>query len=304
MNKFEFLKDISIKHLESLYEVTTDQTLKDNIENVLKNSRQYMAEYYSSDRYSYIDESLSQAYLKLIDNLLLEDLDFYTDLVCLSRGNNRGANANYNFLDKPILMYYYPGVREALFKYDIRFMKQFHNIFFFGSRYYEGKKDESLVQEIKCIPEVIEAEEKTQYFKYLEEFFNNEENRYYYEGSYNSYMYIKDSLYKILSNHSTNISDILKETQEKSILVLKYLQEICRYLYELKESVSDCRISACNNRHIIQVIKGKQDPRLNKKQLTELLALGITKYELDKLDFSPLERLIYIPRNKPRKTLF
>ncbi len=304
MSKFEFLKAIPINQLVSLYNVTTDEVLKENINSVLKRSKPYMAECYSSDRHSYIEESITPAYLKLIDNLLLKDLGFYNELVCLSRGNNRGANASYNFLDKPMLMYYYPGVKERLFKYDIRFMKQFHNIFVFGSRYYGGEKDESLVQEIKSIPEVIEAKEKTEYFKYLEEFFNSEENRYYYEGSYNSFMYIKDYLYKILSNHNMEMSDLLKETQEKSQIVLEYLQEICKYLYDLKDNIGECRISACNNRSITQILKGREDSGLNKQQLAELLAFGITKDELKKQDFKALDRLIYIPRNKPRKTLF
>lgn len=303
MSKYEFLKDIPINQLVSLYEVTTDEDLKENINSVLKRSKPY-TERYSSDRHSYIEESITPAYLNLIDNLLLKDLSFYNELVCLSRGNNRGANANYNFLDKPILMYHYPGVKEKLFKYDIRFMKQFHNVFVFGSKYYGGEKDKGLVQEIKNIPEVIEAKEKTEYFKYLEEFFKNEENKYYYEGAYNSFMYIKDYLYKILNDQNVEIANLLKETQERSQIVLEYLQEICKYLYDLKDNIGECRISACNNRYITQILKGKEDYEFNKQQLAELFAFGMTNEELKKQNFKALERLIYIPRNKPRKTLF
>lgn len=117
-------------------------------------------------------------------------------------------------------------------------------------------------------------------------------------------MYIKDYLFGLLEHYTFTMQEIINDTAKKSEIVSLYLEEICDYLYNIRTTIDKSRLSTCNNRTILRIIKQQEISEQERKYLTELLAFGIEKENLENKNFKSLERLIYIPRNKPKKPKF
>lgn len=300
MEKYSFLQTMDIEELIALRNATTDEKLKIKIQEVLGNNNHFSRNSYSSDRFKYIDSSLDDKYRRLIYDLKISNLTFFEDLVCTGVGNNAGYQTSISDLDEISLVYGCPRVSEELNKLGVDRFWKYRNICQLGYISSRTSLEElKVAREIKDNSAINEIKEEAKYLRYLEMFFTSEENKALYEGAYNSYMYIKDYLYRLLAyNNDISIQSILNEQKEKIIITREYIQEICKHLLNLRTRITDSRLSAFNNK-IRFVAKRKPDNFTDhQNQFVELVAFGTTKDNLKSKDFSDIERLIYIPRKK------
>ncbi len=300
MEKYSFLQTMDIEELIALKNATTDEKLKIKIQEVLGSNNYFSRNSYSSDRFRYIDSSLDDKYKKLIYDLKISNLTFFEDLVCTGVGNNAGYQTSISDLDEISLVYGCPRVLEELNKLGVDRFWKYRNICQLGYISSRTSLEElKVAREIKDNSAINEIKEEAKYLRYLEMFFTSEENKALYEGAYNSYMYIKDYLYRLLAyNNDISIQSILNEQKEKIIITREYIQEICKHLLNLRTRITDSRLSAFNNK-VRFVAKRKPDNFTDhQNQFVDLVAFGTTKDNLKSKDFSDIERLIYIPRKK------
>lgn len=301
MEKYSFLQTMDIEELIALRNATNDKELIANIQGVLGNNKNnYSRRSYSSDRFLFIDSSLDLKYKNLIRDLKISNLRFFQDLVCTGVGNNAGYQTSISNLDEISLVYGSPMVSEELNKLGIDRFWKYRNICqlgFISSR--SSLVESKLAEEIKDNELINETRKEAEYFRYLDAFFSSEENKALYEGAYNSYMYIKDYLYRLLSyDENLSLKEILDKQNEKVVIVREYIQEICKHLLDLRTRITDSRLSAFNNKVRYVAKKMPNNFTDHQNQFVELVSFGTTKENLEKKDYSDVERLLYIPRKK------
>lgn len=299
MKDFSFLKTMTLKQLIALKDSTNDEDLKENILALIgTNQEKYSSHFYSSDRTEQVTKELDKAYLKVIKSVKINDLDFFVRLVCNGKGNNIGINSSCSSLDQAILIYEYPEAKELIKQYGIKKILDFFLLYNNGwYKDYFAVKERAALEFLKMEDLIKEAEHETQYLRYLEEFFKDEKQRKLYEGVYNSYMYIKEYIYKCLAlNPESSLEEIFADYQRNRELITIYFQEICSYLLNIRRRIPNSRLSAFNNK-IAFAARYKYDT-LNEIQsdFAKLLALGTSRENLENKNFEDMERLVYIPK--------
>ena len=299
MNKYNFLKSMDLSELIALQNVTTDTILKENIKSVLgSDERKYSRDFYTSDRTVFINDALNDDYKKLIKCFKVSNLECFINLACLGLGNNEGFNSGLKKLDEAALIYGNPEVQKYLKEIGVNKYWEFHSLYNVG--YFRDKnsiRERNLNLTIKKSELIKSLKEDIQYLDYFETFFSLEQNRNLFEGAYNTYMYIKENLHRMLAvENDISVDRLLSEQDEKYELDCEYLHEISIHLYTLKKRIMDSRLSAFN--HKVSFIAKKQFSPLNdgQKQFAELVSYGMTKEELASKNFESAERLLYIPK--------
>ncbi len=295
-----FLNTMDIEELFALMKVTTDNELKENISLVLgKNSSKYSRLNYSSERSSCITSSLDEYYRHLIEELKISDLEFLEDLVFKGLGNNIGYQTGLGKVYETNLVYGDKNVQSFLKENGIDKLWKFINICELGYIREKSQKEKELANKVRTSDIINKTTEEASYFRYLDAFFANEENRVLYEGTFNSYMYIKDYLYRLLALDKTiSITQVFDEQRKKVSIAKQYIQEISIYLLGIRSRITDSRLSAFNNK--LKFVAKSKPSELTRfqRQYIELVSFGTSLDKLKNKDFSDIERLIYIPKKK------
>lgn len=300
MDNFAFLRTMDIEELIALMNVTTDEVLKENISHVLgKNGSWYSRNDYSSDRSTYITPSLDSNYRTLISDVKIEDIEFFQNLVCKGVGNNIGYHSGLNKIETAHLVYGDAHIQSFLKEYGVDRLWKFINVLEYGCVKDRSIKDRKIACKIKESSIIKDALEEAKYLRYFETFFENAENRELYEGTFNSYMYMKDYLYRLLTNNDDiSMPEVFSEQRKKFILAKDSIQDISKFLLDIRTRISDSRLSAFNNK-LRFCAKSKPSVLTDyQRQYIELVSFGTSLEQLENKDFSDTERLIYIPKKK------
>ncbi|MCH5166622.1 MAG: hypothetical protein J1F35_01895 [Erysipelotrichales bacterium] len=296
MGKYNFLDTLNKEQLLALQDVCEDQNLLTCIANILSDNDSPL---YSSSREIYINEELREKYEDIAKNLKIDELKFLIDLGFKGPGNNKGLPSYIRNLDKSVLIYANKEVKElASAVYNINNMMTFSDVYNIGYTYQPDTAMYTSSIDIRKNNLVKELMERTDYFSYLDEFFSDEQVKEDCEGTYNCYMYIKEYIYQMLKiNPYFSLENIFDESKKKKGLVTEYFTEICKYLYDLRESIPNSRLSVLNNKisNLSKQVPNKLSESQNK--FIDMLSFGTTAEKLERKDFGDLQRIIYVPRN-------
>ena len=138
---------------------------------------------------------------------------------------------------------------------------------------------------------------------FIDSLFQSKELRENYEGVYNTLNFIKNAIYKKIKSNSNNRlePEILLEDYNNTKKYLdryNYISGACTYLDAIKSYVPNSRSSISN--YSISKTKKKTNETLTKDQnvLSEAIAFGCLKQELEVCNYTPAKRLIYVPKDK------
>ena len=293
MSKYKFLETLTKEQLLALQNVSKDEDILKYIDAILSKSK---LPSYESGRKIYIDDKYNDRYEEIAKNLRISDVMFIPDLVFRGKGNNAGLSTNLGVIDLNVLLYANKDIQELASIYGIKDENRFSYIFFLGSLYDYGEKTNNIYTQLKNNKLVQETINRANYFSYLDEFFQNQEYVYKCEGSYNSIMYMKEFIYQMLSKDSNfSFENLFDEKEDKQKLVLEYFQDICKYLYNLRESVPNSRLSAFNNKISYAAKNEYKILKKHQQQFVDMLAFGTTLEKLENKDYEDFNRLLYVP---------
>lgn len=291
MGKYDFLETLNKEQLLGLQNACEDENLLKYVANILASSN---LPSYESTRTVYINDTDTSKYESIASSLDLKDLKFFKELVFDGKGNNIGMASALRKVDKAILIYSNKDVQNIAKMYGIPTLGRFWHIYNHGVYYQDEWKKCTALRENERIKKVAD---EANYFRYLDEFFKDEQNVIDCEGTYNSYMYIKEYIYHLISlNKDANIDDLFKENADKKKIIRESFKDICEYLYNLRESVPNSRLSAFNNK-ISYAGKNDRDAFTEQQLLfMDMLAFGTTLEQLEKRDYKDYGRLVYVPK--------
>lgn len=117
----------------------------------------------------------------------------------------------------------------------------------------------------------------------------------YYEGIYNTFNYIKNTIYMHLNedkNNSISKDILFKDYYQKQCIAYSNLEDIVEYLNSIN---SECilKSSVCDD-ILINNIKNN----LNKSVLAEAIAFGTTLEKLESNNYEDSKRLLYLPSHE------
>ena len=137
---------------------------------------------------------------------------------------------------------------------------------------------------------------------YLLTFFKDFNNIYYYQGSYNTFLYITNTLNrKLVDSNLSDIDIINKDYFEKAEYIKNHLKSIANYLYEYRDSLNGSRLSICNASLSKMVNKKGVAMTFSNEVFSSAISFGTTLDELLKDDYSSTKGLIYIPYKRTSK---
>lgn len=299
MGKYDFLRTLNKEQLLGLREATDDADLLLNINSLLKNEA---VPSYESNRKIYITDEKEEEYESIAKSLKIDDLSFFRKLVFEGKGNNLGSYGYYNFIDDARLLFDNEEVRKLANFYGIRRFIDFHEVYISGNTKVGSKQLVNIGTELKNSDIVKNALDHIKYFSYLDEFFLNERNIKESEGTYNSYMFIKEYIYQLLNLYpDVTVDELFSDFDSKKDLVIEYFQEICTYLYTLRESIPNARLSAFNPK--ISFASKYRHEKLDKTYslFADMLAFGTTLEKLQNKNFEDYQRIIYVPQRTINK---
>lgn len=294
MGKYDFLGTLNKGQLLGLREATDDENLLLNINALLKNES---VPSYESNRKIYIIDEKKEQYESIAKNLKIDDLSFFRKLIFEGKGNNLGSYGYFNYIDDARLLFANEEVRKLANFYGIKKFIDFHEVYVFGDTEIGKKKLVNIGNELKNDDIVKNVLARIKYFSYLDEFFLDDRNIKECEGTYNSYMFIKEYIYQLLNLYpDVTVDDLFSGLDSKKDLVTQYFQEICIYLYTLRESIPKARLSAFNPK--ISFASKYRHEKLDRDYslFADMLAFGTTLEKLQNKDFEDYQRIIYVPR--------
>ena len=299
MGTYDFLNTMNKEQLLCLRESTTDENLKQAVNNLLTSP---LNSSFKSDREIYINLENEGKYREIIKNLKIDELPFLSRLV-FSAPYNTKPNYRYKTLDVCALIYHNEAIKKlAHEKYGLHSYVEFYLAFVMGNTKNRNSAPEISLTDLKNEPLILELLNRVQSFSYLEEFFQNKLNQVLYEGCYNSYMYVKEYIFQMLMLYpNLTKEDILADWQTKLELVMSEFFAICNYLYQARSKVPNGRLSACNDK-IVYYAKYPHEKFNDKQELfSSMLSFGTTLDKIKEKNYEDYKRLIYVPRDFYKK---
>lgn len=135
----------------------------------------------------------------------------------------------------------------------------------------------------------------------LERFFESSFNIYYHEGTYNILNYIKNYVYRVLSEDTGyGINDLFFQYEEKVLAATDRLNEITEFLRDTKAGTNLCL--SFGNRGLNTISTGTVS--FAQKTLIEAVAFGTSLEQLEQGDFEDCKRLLFLPRKSSNTRRF
>lgn len=130
--------------------------------------------------------------------------------------------------------------------------------------------------------------------KQLDEVFTNTDYIDNYEAVYHTFCYIKDSIYSYLSQYKEEASKehFFRDYPEKQELVKTQLQDIAKYLYEVREE-NGLRMSITNQGLRRTARKVGDGITYHQQRMVEAIAFGTTIEKLEAKNYEDSKRLLY-----------
>ena len=136
----------------------------------------------------------------------------------------------------------------------------------------------------------------------LEKFFDeNDGNIYLYEGAYNTLNYLKSSICTLLKDGKRIEckDDLMKDQEEKQVIITKSLRQIAEELLLLRESVPRSRLSVANQGLSRTAKKTSTSLTFTQNLFIEAIALGSSLEDLKVGNYDAAKRLLFVPQ--PRR---
>lgn len=301
---YAFLYQLTKEQLNNLLNCTTDNNLKIAINKVLINKGDIDDNYlrFLSERSTYETDALLARYNDISNSLNVNSLDFLTKMAYFEKGNNIGPSCNYHYLDTAVFLFTNEEIRKMLASYGVNDVFKLSKIIYYHKYYVDAKEMNATFSEIMDRKEIKEELEKLRYFSYLDNFFKKEDNIRKFEGTFNTYMYIREYIFLQLSSSETfNKDNIFDDFDQKVELVIANFRDICSYLYNVRETIRGLRLSIGNTKIAYNSKKDDKEFTDYQKIFINGLAFGTTLEKLDNGDYTDLTRLIYLPKNKVKQ---
>lgn len=132
----------------------------------------------------------------------------------------------------------------------------------------------------------------------LSDFFDNPNNIYYHEGTYNTYNYVINHIYYLLSiNENITKEEIINDWNLKKKLTEENISSIAKYILDIKNGTK-LQLSI-GNRSLSNIVRFPNAPlNHNKLNVINAVSFGITMEDLENKNYDACKRLLFLPRQK------
>lgn len=217
----------------------------------------------------------------ILKKIKIEDLHFlYRNFYC-STGNNKKGNLNYTKL-----LLEYPEVQEIAKSCGIINMER------------------GLTKEFCNHPYIVDLKQRVYFLSYVDRFFKGTEQILDYEGSCNTFLYVKEYICDCIDEEKDmeeNFQTVFLDVGEKIEYVKANFKEIANFLLEERNRIPFARLSIYNNAISRGARKFGQQFTMDQKEFIDAIAFGNTLEDLQQGNYENMKRLIYIPTEKYKK---
>lgn len=136
---------------------------------------------------------------------------------------------------------------------------------------------------------------------FLENFFKDKDYIEGHEGVYNTLNYIKNYIYYLLiNNNNLNKEDIFIDYDDKYKIVTEQISEIANYLYELRKTDIELKLSIGNAGlyNTTKRIDTAKPLSRFQKRFVSAIAFGTSYEKLEKRNYEDCKRLLFIQRKR------
>lgn len=224
-----------------------------------------------------------------LENKSIKDIDFLFRNMTFMNSCNYGGR-----IPRERLIFFDKTGKEILRQYKINDRMKLTDIFIDYSVY---KKEHPILKDQTFTDLWLRSSKLI----YLDEFFKDSENVLNFQGTYTTYMYVKEHIKKSLDASSLGDDNelVYKNYNEKINFAKENLKDITFELVNLRDSIPGAKV-AINNIGLSKTAHKKEGSNLTKSQenLVEAIAFGSSLDKLKEHDYSEIKKLIYVPIRK------
>lgn len=289
----DILKKLTLEELRKLQEMfeNNKEIIRDEINKRVEFTQNLdYTVFHKRDQFSNISSIKKQQCDQILGQITIKKLPFFEKNLFHEAGNNKNGALH---LKK--LLFYSDEVQQIIKDFE------------YSNDYYNFIRDKQLYYIFEN-PRVLELVQRVPYLIYLDTFFDREENILGYEGAFNTYLYIKNSICNFIDENQDvekNMETIFIDSYEKQAFVENHFAEIASALLYERECIPNSRLSIYNNGLSRGSRKQKDSTQLTYSQKTfaDAVAFGISLKELKQSNFEKIKQLIYIPNDQYKKLL-